>query len=85
MFAYCQQEKCSNMFLSRMILDPNTFEIMKTFTEAKCCKISNMRQQIRGLTQHDGFIVNCLNVHIHILEIAYFDHDLESGPLEENA
>ena len=59
---------------------------MPTVIEAKCCQTTNVvdgkiEETSTCIPEHEGFISNCLN--IHVMEVAYYDYVLTSGPLEE--
>lgn len=61
---------------------------MPTLQEAKCCQTTNVidgkleSEDIKCITHHDGFIANCLN--IHVLETSYYEYVIKNGPLEEH-
>lgn len=61
---------------------------MPTVIENKCCRNTNIvdgkieEEDLTCITDHEGFIVNCLNR--HVLETSYYEYVQENGPLEEN-
>lgn len=61
---------------------------METPRENKCCRHTNIvdgkleEDGLQCITDHEGFIVNCLNR--HVLETSYYEYLQENGPLEEN-
>ena len=59
---------------------------MPNLRQSKCCQTTNVVDgRLDGLnciTEHEGFIVNCLNP--HVLEVAYYDHVRQEGPREEH-
>lgn len=61
---------------------------MPSADERRCCLNTNVvdgkiqAAEINCITEHEGFQVNCLNV--HVLETSYYDYVLERGPLEED-
>ncbi|XP_062586755.1 P2X purinoceptor 7-like [Saccostrea cucullata] len=61
---------------------------MPTPRENKCCRKTNIvdgkieDQSLTCITDHEGFIVNCLNK--YVLETSYYEYIQENGQLEEN-
>jgi len=60
---------------------------MPTRKENKCCQNTNIvdakveEEEINCITEHEGFIVNCLNR--YVLETSYYEHKQENGPLQD--
>jgi len=58
---------------------------MPTERESRCCKTTNIvdakAEGLRCITDHEGFAVNCTN--IHVLETAYYAFLSENGPMQE--
>ncbi|XP_060573125.1 P2X purinoceptor 7-like [Ruditapes philippinarum] len=61
---------------------------MPTAHERKCCQSTNIvdgkaeSEGVPCITLHEGFQVNCLN--IHVLETSYYEFIHNNGPREEN-
>ncbi|XP_060580322.1 P2X purinoceptor 7-like [Ruditapes philippinarum] len=61
---------------------------MPSANERKCCQSTNIvdgKAEAEGvpcITLHEGFQVNCLN--IHVLETSYYEFVHDHGPREEN-
>ncbi|XP_060582264.1 P2X purinoceptor 7-like [Ruditapes philippinarum] len=59
---------------------------MPTANECRCCRTMNIVDQktegLQCITEHEGFQVNCLN--IHVLETSYYEYVLDRGQLEED-
>ncbi|XP_045207039.1 uncharacterized protein LOC123559368 [Mercenaria mercenaria] len=58
---------------------------MPTFLESGCCEVNDIVKSKMGdlhcITEHEGFIANCLN--IHVLEASYYEFvENEGYPLE---
>lgn len=60
---------------------------MTTAKENKCCRHTNVvdskveEQDLECITEHEGFIVNCLNH--YVLETSYYEYIQDNGRLEE--
>lgn len=62
---------------------------MPTRRECKCCRNTNVvdskveEADLKCITEHEGFQVNCLNQ--YVLETTYYEYVQDNGPLEDNA
>lgn len=60
---------------------------MPTAKENKCCRHTNVvdgkieELDLECITEHEGFIVNCLNH--YVLETSYYEYIQDNGRLEE--
>lgn len=60
---------------------------MPTLKECKCCRDTNIvdgkieSEDLTCITEHDGFVGNCLNV--HVLETSYYEFIQTEGLQEE--
>lgn len=60
---------------------------MPTLQESKCCHNTNIvdskmeSEQLHCITEHEGFIGNCVN--IHVLETSYYEFIQSEGLHEE--
>lgn len=61
---------------------------MPTAVECLCCLgVDNVKErvktaQLKCITQHEGFIGNCLN--IYVLEASYYEFIQEEGPFGDD-
>ena len=61
---------------------------MATHRENKCCRRNNAvvgkieESQLKCITEHEGFVVNCLNR--YVMETSYYQYIEENGPDDEN-
>ena len=59
---------------------------MPTAKENRCCKQANIvdgkieQESLQCITDHEGFIVNCLNR--HVLETSYYEYIQDNGRLD---
>lgn len=60
---------------------------MATPEERKCCAdMNDLEDKLEGIaciTLHEGFIVNCTN--IHVLETCFYEYVDENGPANEES
>ena len=61
---------------------------MQTERENKCCQNTHLvdgkieEAGLKCITQHEGFIVNCLNR--YVLETSYYEYIQDHGPLPQD-